>query len=105
MADLVRLVGTWVVMAGVLAFWKVMIYRGGSLSEPTEVPFDELEKRYPNGGVGVAGPGMLAEIRSLPMLHKVIVRIMVANIFVAMVLASFTVPYILTRWGYGYVLK
>lgn len=105
MADLLRLAGTWIVMGGVLAFWYVVIHKGGTLSESTPIPFDDLEQQYPHGGVGVAGPGMLAEIRSLPALHRFIVRIMLANICVAMVLASFTVPYILTRWGYGYIFK
>lgn len=105
MADLLRLAGTWIVMGGVLGFWYVVIHKGGTLSEPTPIPFDELERQYPHGGVGVAGPGMLAEIRSLPMLHRIIVRIMLANVCVAMVLASFTVPYILSRWGYGYIFQ
>jgi hypothetical protein len=48
---------------------------------------------------------MWEEVRSLPVLHRVIVRILMVNICVATVLACATVPYILIRWGYGFVLE
>lgn len=64
----------------------------------------DFERDYPHGGVGVAGPSLFKEIRSLPVLHQVIAYVMLLNIGVAVVLASGTVPYILLRWGYGYIL-
>jgi hypothetical protein len=69
------------------------------VSEPVD-----FEREYLYGGVGVAGPSLVKEIRSLPVLHQVIACIMLLNICVVMVLASGTVPYILLRWGYGYMM-